>query len=110
MVLNPQPGGPPVHNHPNATETYEVLEGELDINVAGSWTTLKAGDIAAAKPGVSHTYRSVTDIQHPQWHLHPRHRRTAGIPAGPKRRKPRFRAAFFRRKRRKGGKNLLFPV
>ena len=61
MVLNPQSGGPPVHTHPNATETYEVLEGELDIYVSGKWTTLKAGDRAAAEPGVPHTYRSATD-------------------------------------------------
>jgi hypothetical protein len=37
------------------------LEGELDIYVNGEWKTLKAGDSAAAEPGVPHTYRSVTD-------------------------------------------------
>ena len=61
MVLNPRSGGPPVHIHPNATEMYEVLEGELDIYIAGEWKTLKAGDKAAAEPGVPHTYRSTTN-------------------------------------------------
>jgi mannose-6-phosphate isomerase-like protein (cupin superfamily) len=59
-MLTPHAGGTPVHTHPNATETYEVLEGELDVYIAGVWKTLKAGDKAAAEPGVPHTFRNPT--------------------------------------------------
>jgi len=34
--LAPRTGGAPVHIHPHAAETYEVLEGELDVYVAGA--------------------------------------------------------------------------
>jgi hypothetical protein len=40
--LGPQTGGTPVHIHPQAVETYEVLQGELDVYIDGTWKTLRA--------------------------------------------------------------------
>jgi hypothetical protein len=42
--LFPNAGGTPVHIHPHATESYEVLAGELDLYVDGTHV-----DAAAAR-------------------------------------------------------------
>ena len=52
--------GPPVHVHPTADESYEVLEGALDVCVDGVWKTLRAGESATAPAGVPHTLRNAT--------------------------------------------------
>jgi mannose-6-phosphate isomerase-like protein (cupin superfamily) len=52
--------GPPVHVHPTAEESYEVIEGALDIYVDGEWKTLRAGESASAPAGVPHTLRNST--------------------------------------------------
>lgn len=52
--------GPPVHVHPTADESYEVLEGTLDVCVDGVWKTLRAGESATAPAGVPHTLRNAT--------------------------------------------------
>ena len=39
--LGPKMGGPPVHVHPTAEESYQVIEGALDICVDGQWRTLQ---------------------------------------------------------------------
>lgn len=54
-------GGPPVHLHPQAEESYEVLEGRMDVFVHGEWRTLEPGDKAVVPPGVPHTVRAVAD-------------------------------------------------
>ena len=41
--LAPRTGGTPIHIHPHATESYEVLEGEFDIHVDGTWRPLSVG-------------------------------------------------------------------
>lgn len=58
--LAPKSGGTPVHIHPDATETYEVLEGEFDVFVDGEWRTLGVGERVAVPPGVPHTFRNST--------------------------------------------------
>jgi mannose-6-phosphate isomerase-like protein (cupin superfamily) len=50
-----QMGGPPVHVHPTAEESYEVIEGALDVYVDGEWRTLRAGESATVPAGVPHT-------------------------------------------------------
>ena len=52
--------GPPLHVHPTADESYEVLEGVLDVSVDGVWKTLRAGESATAPAGVPHTLRNAT--------------------------------------------------
>ena len=49
---------PPPHIHPTQSESYEVLEGELDVMVDGAWQTLKVGESATVPPGVNHTFRN----------------------------------------------------
>lgn len=56
--LAPRTGGTPVHIHPSATETYEVLEGKLDVYVDGAWRTLAAGERLGVEPGIPHTFRN----------------------------------------------------
>lgn len=59
--LAPHTGGTPVHIHPHATESYEVLEGKLDLYVDGTWRTLSAGERVSLDPGIAHTFRNASD-------------------------------------------------
>ena len=59
--LFPNTGGTPVHIHPHATESYEVLAGELDLYVDGSWRRVSAGEKASVGPGIPHTFRNASD-------------------------------------------------
>ena len=58
--IGPEMPGPPLHVHPNADESYDVIEGALDICVDGEWRTLRAGESATAPAGVAHTLRNAT--------------------------------------------------
>ena len=58
--LAPNTGGTPVHIHPHATESYEVLEGKFDLYVDGVWRTLSAGERLVVEPGTPHTFRNST--------------------------------------------------
>jgi mannose-6-phosphate isomerase-like protein (cupin superfamily) len=49
---------PPVHVHPSAEESYEVVEGALDIFVDGAWRSLRVGEKATVPAGVPHTLRN----------------------------------------------------
>lgn len=49
--------GAPVHLHPSATESYEVLEGELEVLVGDKWRTLGPGEKVSVPPGTPHTLR-----------------------------------------------------
>jgi quercetin dioxygenase-like cupin family protein len=60
--LFPKSGGTPVHSHPHATESYEVLAGELDLYVDGIWRRLPAGEKVSVAPGVPHTFRNAGDV------------------------------------------------
>lgn len=59
--LAPRTGGTPVHVHPSAAETYEVLEGEFDVYVDGAWRTLGVGETVTVPAGVPHTFRNASD-------------------------------------------------
>jgi mannose-6-phosphate isomerase-like protein (cupin superfamily) len=58
--IGPEMAGPPVHVHPTAEESYEVIEGALDVFVDGKWRTLGAGESAKVPAGVPHTLRNAT--------------------------------------------------
>jgi len=47
---------PPPHIHPRQVEEYEVLEGQLDVVVDGTWRTLRPGDAVAVPVGALHTF------------------------------------------------------
>lgn len=68
--LAPRTGGTPVHIHPHATESYEVLEGKLDLYVDGTWRTLSAGEKASVAPGVAHTFRNASDSRTRVYNTH----------------------------------------
>jgi len=52
---------PLVHTHPNAIETYEILEGEMEFFVKDKWLTAKKGDKLTVPKGVTHAFRNPTD-------------------------------------------------
>jgi mannose-6-phosphate isomerase-like protein (cupin superfamily) len=76
--LGPQMVGPPVHVHPTAEESYEVVEGALDVFIDGEWRTLRAGETATVRAGAPHTLRnptaepvSIVNIHRPALQLEP---------------------------------------
>ena len=58
--VDPHMPGPPEHVHPGAEESYEVVEGALDVCVDGEWRTVRAGETATVPAGVPHTLRNAT--------------------------------------------------
>lgn len=68
--LAPKSSGTPVHIHPAATESYEVLEGALDLYVDGKWRTLTTGEQASVPPRVPHTFRNSTNNQTRVYNTH----------------------------------------
>jgi quercetin dioxygenase-like cupin family protein len=59
--LDPRMPGPPPHTHPNSEESFEVLEGSLDVFKDGQWSTLGPGESVAVAPGAAHTLRNGSD-------------------------------------------------
>ena len=47
-----------IHIHPQQEETYEVLEGELEINLNGSCRKAKAGDQVFIPPASKHAFKN----------------------------------------------------
>lgn len=54
---------PPVHIHPHAKESYEVLSGVLEVNVEGKWTKVPAGQKHSVPPGTPHTFRNKEPVE-----------------------------------------------
>jgi hypothetical protein len=48
-------------SHRLQTESFEVVEGELSVTVAGRTRVLKSGDRAIVAPGTSHRFFSQTE-------------------------------------------------
>jgi quercetin dioxygenase-like cupin family protein len=61
ITLPPAAPGPPPHFHPRQEERWQVLEGELDVQVDGDWRTLREGESASIPAGHVHTLRNRTD-------------------------------------------------
>src|SRR5439155_19806781 len=57
-ILAPGFSGPPLHTHPSAEESYEVLTGTLDVCVDGEWRQLEPGQSVKVPPGIPHTLRN----------------------------------------------------
>lgn len=51
---------PLVHIHPNAIETYEILEGEMEFFVKDKWIPARQGDKLIVEKGVTHAFRNPT--------------------------------------------------
>jgi mannose-6-phosphate isomerase-like protein (cupin superfamily) len=52
---------PLVHIHPNAVETYNILEGEMEFFIKDKWIPAKKGDILSVPIGVTHAFRNPGD-------------------------------------------------
>jgi mannose-6-phosphate isomerase-like protein (cupin superfamily) len=53
--------GPLVHVHPNTEDSFEVVEGVLEVCVDGQWRSLQAGETVTVPRGVAHTFRNASD-------------------------------------------------
>jgi mannose-6-phosphate isomerase-like protein (cupin superfamily) len=58
--IDPHMPGPPVHVHPAAEESYEIIEGALEVCSDGEWKTVRAGETATVPAGVPHTLRNAS--------------------------------------------------
>jgi quercetin dioxygenase-like cupin family protein len=58
MLLAPKSGGTPIHVHPKAVETYEVLSGTVDVYIDGAWKPVKTGERIGVPRGVPHSFRN----------------------------------------------------
>ncbi|HRG41279.1 MAG TPA: cupin domain-containing protein [Saprospiraceae bacterium] len=52
---------PLFHIHPEAIETYHILEGEMEFFIKDRWITAKTGDKLKVDKGVKHAFRNPTD-------------------------------------------------
>lgn len=60
MHLAPHMGGPPVHVHPHASESFSVLEGEIEVLKDGSWVTVAAGETVTVGAAEPHSVRNTS--------------------------------------------------
>src|SRR5829696_9887886 len=49
--IEPRMPGPPVHVHPTAEESYEVIEGTLEVFMNGEWSPVNVGETATVAAG-----------------------------------------------------------
>jgi mannose-6-phosphate isomerase-like protein (cupin superfamily) len=59
--VDPRAGGPPVHLHPEAEESYEVIAGTVDVFMEGEWRRLGPGEKIVVPRGVPHTLKNDSD-------------------------------------------------
>lgn len=57
-IIHPGFAGPPIHLHPHASESFEVIEGTLEVFVDGEWSEVKPGESSTVPPLVPHTLRN----------------------------------------------------
>jgi quercetin dioxygenase-like cupin family protein len=48
--------GPDPHTHDDQTDSFYILEGELDVYINGEWMRGTPGTYVAAPPGVAHGF------------------------------------------------------
>jgi mannose-6-phosphate isomerase-like protein (cupin superfamily) len=58
MTLAPKSGGTPIHVHPKAIETYEVLAGTFDVYIDGAWKPVKNGERVGVPRSMPHSFRN----------------------------------------------------
>ena len=56
--LEPAFGGPDAHSHDDHTDSFYVLEGEVELQLDGERVVAGPGAFVAATPGVVHTFTS----------------------------------------------------
>ena len=60
-TISPNSGGTPIHIHPAAIETYEILSGELEVFKKDKWITARVGEKITIEKGEPHTFRNTTN-------------------------------------------------
>lgn len=60
-TISPKSEGTPIHIHPAAIETYEILSGELAVYKKDRWITAKVGDKITIEKGEPHTFKNPTN-------------------------------------------------
>lgn len=60
MWFAPHMAGPPVHVHPDAAESFCVLEGEIEVFLDGRWATYSAGETATVPKAAPHSVRNTS--------------------------------------------------
>lgn len=58
---DPREPGPIVHLHPDTDDSFEVIEGTLEVCLDGEWSSVRAGEAVTVPAGVPHTFRNATD-------------------------------------------------
>lgn len=58
MTLAPGSSGTPIHVHPSALETYEVLAGAFEVYIDGAWKPVKTGERVGVPRGMPHSFRN----------------------------------------------------
>jgi mannose-6-phosphate isomerase-like protein (cupin superfamily) len=58
---DPREPGPLVHVHPTTEDSFEVVEGSLDVCIDGEWRSVQPGETATVPVAVPHTFRNATD-------------------------------------------------
>jgi quercetin dioxygenase-like cupin family protein len=51
-----------IHRHPQQEETYDVLEGTLEVFRDGQWRAVGAGESLTVPPGTVHGFRNTGDL------------------------------------------------
>jgi mannose-6-phosphate isomerase-like protein (cupin superfamily) len=59
-TILPNSGGTPIHIHPTAIETYEIISGELEVFKKDKWITARVGEKITIERGEPHTFRNTT--------------------------------------------------
>lgn len=60
ITLPPEAARPPPHFHPRQEEQWHVVAGTLEVQVDGTWRTLREGESASIPAGHVHTLRNST--------------------------------------------------
>jgi quercetin dioxygenase-like cupin family protein len=60
-AVRPGGGVPMAHVHPNQSETFQVLEGELSLKVGRDKLVTQPGDVVTVAPGTVHRFWNASD-------------------------------------------------
>ena len=60
-AVRPGGGVPMAHVHPNQSETFEVLEGQLSLKAGRDKLVAQAGDVVTVSPGTVHKFWNASD-------------------------------------------------
>jgi hypothetical protein len=47
--------------HPNTEDSFDVIEGTLEVCIDGEWSSVQAGETVTVPAGVPHTFRNASD-------------------------------------------------